>query len=301
MCVQQDRCGRGVLVLWAMGLAAGLLGGCAALAPAPSSTANDAAFLASHGMAYWLIERSEPRPLRIHHLRIDLAHEGIALRSPVAPDPDGPGPAEAVLQPPPDFAGGADVLAVVNCSPWAGLPDAQGRRSSHWHVGMPVDIGGLAVSEGQLRSERVDWQPEFWIDADGEAHTGAPEDLARVRSAVAGFGWLVRQGRPGGGDDALHPRTAVGLDASRRWCHLVVVDGRQGGYSEGMTTRELAAHLRDIGCHDAINLDGGGSSVMLLRGSDGKLRLMNSPSTRRDGQPVLRPLPNALVVRSAER
>lgn len=47
---------------------------------------------------------------------------------------------------------------------------------------------------------------------------------------------------------------------------LVVVDGRQEGYSIGMTPRELADHLVGLGAHDAANLDGGGSSAMAVHG-----------------------------------
>ena len=66
--------------------------------------------------------------------------------------------------------------------------------------------------------------------------------------------------------DARHPRTAVGYDPDRNRLWLVVVDGRQPGYSEGMSLPELADLLQALGARDALNLDGGGSSVMVLRG-----------------------------------
>ncbi len=64
-----------------------------------------------------------------------------------------------------------------------------------------------------------------------------------------------------------HPRTAVGFDpdAGRLW--LVVVDGRQAPHSAGMTLPELADLMVALGAREALNLDGGGSSVMVLRGS----------------------------------
>ncbi len=74
-----------------------------------------------------------------------------------------------------------------------------------------------------------------------------------------------------------HSRTAVGATADGRLL-LVVVDGRQPGYSRGMTLRELAELLQRLGAHDAINLDGGGSSEMVVNGlsasrpSDGRSR-----------------------------
>lgn len=56
---------------------------------------------------------------------------------------------------------------------------------------------------------------------------------------------------------------------------LVTVDGRQAGYSVGMSLNELAAFLLELGAADAVNLDGGGSTTMFL---DGKV--VNKPSDK---------------------
>jgi hypothetical protein len=61
------------------------------------------------------------------------------------------------------------------------------------------------------------------------------------------------------------PRTAVGVTADGRML-LVVVDGRQPGYSVGMTLQELANLMQSLGAQNAINLDGGGSSTMWVNG-----------------------------------
>jgi hypothetical protein len=70
------------------------------------------------------------------------------------------------------------------------------------------------------------------------------------------------------GDDAFfqrQPRTAVGVTADGRLL-LVVVDGRQPGYSVGMTLVELTDLMQSLGAQNAINLDGGGSSAMWVNG-----------------------------------
>jgi exopolysaccharide biosynthesis protein len=84
-----------------------------------------------------------------------------------------------------------------------------------------------------------------------------------------------------------HPRTAVGYDprGDRLW--LVVVDGRQGDYSTGMSLPELTTLLEALHADEALNLDGGGSSVMVVRG-----RAVSRPSDSSGERPVV----NALLV-----
>ena len=69
-----------------------------------------------------------------------------------------------------------------------------------------------------------------------------------------------------------HPRTAVGF-TSRGKIILMVVDGRRRKWSVGMTLVELAREMRRLGARGAINLDGGGSSTMVVKG-----RIRNRPS-----------------------
>ncbi|MEL7240094.1 MAG: phosphodiester glycosidase family protein, partial [Planctomycetota bacterium] len=90
--------------------------------------------------------------------------------------------------------------------------------------------------------------------------------------------------------DSREPRTAVGVDATGRWLYLVVIDGRQPGWSGGMTLPQLADYMIALGCSDAVNLDGGGSSSFHAQSSDGEI-FRNRPS---DG--VARPVFNHLAV-----
>ena len=61
------------------------------------------------------------------------------------------------------------------------------------------------------------------------------------------------------------PRTAIGIIDNNHFI-VIVVDGRSEGYSRGMTLPELAEVFRNLGCTDAYNLDGGGSSTMYWQG-----------------------------------
>src|SRR5205085_2574678 len=75
-----------------------------------------------------------------------------------------------------------------------------------------------------------------------------------------------------------HPRTSVCV-APGRMIDLVVVDGRTPEAS-GLSLPELAAVMRALGCTTAMNLDGGGSSTMWIRGK-GPTGVVSHPSDDR--------------------
>jgi hypothetical protein len=95
---------------------------------------------------------------------------------------------------------------------------------------------------------------------------------------------------------ARHPRTALGLDARRRLAWLVTVDGRQPGFSEGASLDELTDILISLGARDAINLDGGGSTTMVVESANGHLVLNRPIHTGVPGRE--RPSANHLGVRA---
>jgi len=70
-----------------------------------------------------------------------------------------------------------------------------------------------------------------------------------------------------------HPRTAIGLLKNGNWV-FIVIDGGQK-HSEGFTILELAQFMKKLGCTGALNLDGGGSSTMVIQN-----KMVNSPSGR---------------------
>lgn len=91
----------------------------------------------------------------------------------------------------------------------------------------------------------------------------------------------------------IEPRTAVGYNSDKSKLYMAVVDGRNAGGSNGVTQRELATIMRYLGCSDALNFDGGGSSTMYVHG----LGIKNVPSSSSlDNRPegVPRTVVNAL-------
>lgn len=247
-------------------------------------------------LTFWSELISGEETLAIHVLRIDLHDSRLEIAAIVADDPDGEGPAEAALTDPLVLARRYRVLAAINANAFAGLPDSTGRRDTRWREGLVVDIAGLAVHGTATRSAadgHTAVDACFGIDQGGRPYIGPAPGGGVLREAVNGWWYqLVDHGRPvpaPGGD--RHPRSAVGFDTSARWLYLVVVDGRQPGFSVGMTPRELADLMVRLGTDRALNLDGGGSSILLVGGDD-EPQIVNRPS---GGQP--RPVPVLLAVR----
>lgn len=113
-----------------------------------------------------------------------------------------------------------------------------------------------------------------------------------VKHIISGGPYLVKDGdvfvdmtaqklRAIGG---RNPRTAIGYTSDHNFI-LVTADGREGS-SIGMTLMELANFMKSLGCIGAINLDGGGSTVMYVNGS-----VVNKPQVKGGI-----PLSNALVL-----
>jgi hypothetical protein len=102
-----------------------------------------------------------------------------------------------------------------------------------------------------------------------------------VSDTLGGYPQLVRNGRilVGNCSQSLcrrHPRTGVGIRSDGRIL-LVVVDGRRK-QARGMTLRAFARRLKKLGAVRALNLDGGGSSTMWIRGKG----IVNRPSDGRE-------------------
>lgn len=96
---------------------------------------------------------------------------------------------------------------------------------------------------------------------------------AGVRHVIGGGPRLLAAGQFAGGEgfrpsfsDRRHPRTAIGVLADGRVL-LVTVGGRQPYHSLGMTLVELAMLLLQLGVTDALNLDGGGSTTLVVGGT----------------------------------
>jgi hypothetical protein len=86
----------------------------------------------------------------------------------------------------------------------------------------------------------------------------------KLYNALSGKNVLVADGKNVAvNDPAIHPRTGIGIMKDGRLM-LFTVDGREKGRSLGMTFHEMADAMIHFGAHDAISLDGGGSTTLVM-------------------------------------
>jgi hypothetical protein len=97
--------------------------------------------------------------------------------------------------------------------------------------------------------------------------------LPGLNQLMGGNPVLIRNGNVVGPNDDRHPRTAIGINQDSTKLFFFTVDGRQPGYSVGMNLLEFANYMKEWGVYQGLNLDGGGSTTMVVRGS-----IVNSPS-----------------------
>ncbi len=174
-------------------------------------------------------------------------------------------------------------------------------------AGVASDVIGLSVSDGKVVSParvfRGVGDPVLVFTRDRKARIKREDEQidADVFDAVAGIGasesdpsrsgFLVTAGTNTADSarvepDKRHPRSAVGVSADGWTLYVLAIDGRQPDWSVGATLRELADVLILAGAHDAINLDGGGSTTMLHRGPGESVHQMNRPSEKSGLRPV---------------
>lgn len=151
------------------------------------------------------------------------------------------------------------------------------------NTGTTANVNGLGMSNGEVVSAAVSGWHSLVTRQDNTATIVSNGTVpANAWNAVSGNQRLVTNGVNVAPNDSytntLNPHTAVGIGANGN-LFFMVVDGRQGNFSEGMYTREMADIFIDFGVRNAINLDGGGSSTLVFGdGANGAARTINSPS-----------------------
>jgi len=244
------------------------------------------------GVVYVRESRTRPRPIIIHRVEIDLTTAGLEfLVTPVQPTGNYDLPARTTSR----FAREFDVQVAINASYFYPFR-ADGPFDYYPHSGDPVNAIGSCVSQGRWYSSPEPGYTLLAITPENRVALGDPS--VYVWNGVSGRPVLLKNGDITKLDDGPpDPRTAVAVDRTGRQMYWFVVDGRQPRYSEGVTLRELAELCREVGGWNAIALDGGGSSTLVVREPGRKPRVLNCPIHGTHPPGVERPVANHLGVR----
>jgi exopolysaccharide biosynthesis protein len=227
---------------------------------------------------------SEPREIDMHFIIIDLHQPGVTIKTTEA---NGDRPGDCDLETTREF--------VNRCGAQIGINSGFFSRTDEERQLGVADLCSLAVSDGAQVSDWGTWiKDAVNIGADNTVTfvTRAADDTTgsmttppvELYNALSGNARLIRDGvvLPGKGGDTTYPQAAIGHTADHRLI-LFVSDGRQPGFSAGMTYGEVAVALREFGAVDAISLDGGGSATMVMAEGKGRdPRVLNRPSDGRE-------------------
>lgn len=164
---------------------------------------------------------------------------------------------------------------------------------------------GLCVKNGRVVANADSMRPFVGVLRDGTPVIASlaenPGLLPELWQAAAGLQRILRGGLlcEWGPLEPFayvrHPRTAVGLRGDGTLLCLEV-DGRIPDYSNGATLVDLAIMLRQFGAEDAINLDGGGSSVVYTKGETGFELRTNPADLYRPTEKLIREEYNCILI-----
>ncbi len=224
------------------------------------------------GITYRRKVHTEPRLWIAHIITIDLHTDGISFL--VTPPDDRKSDTPLNARTTTTFLRDYNLQIAVNggeFSPW----HSNSFLDYSPHVGDPVAPTGFAASRGKKYSEGN--RPVLYISKDNVATFEKPS--GKIYNAISGSHMLIVEGEPIEGLDSEipAPRTALGVDFGPDRLVIVVVDGRQPFYSEGATLTQLADLMIEYGVYTAMNMDGGGSSTLVIENERGKSEVLNSP------------------------
>jgi Phosphodiester glycosidase len=232
------------------------------------------------GIDYRREFRSTPRPAVIHIVTVDLKAPGIGtFVTPGSPQAD---LTETNARTASEFVKEFKVQLAVNANffypcieeaPWNYYPRSGDR----------VNNVGHAISQGKAYSQPDTKFPALCFDANNRAQIiengTCPKGTAY---GIAGDTVLVKNGKPvvqsqeESKQDKSYPRAVAAIDKTGEKLWLILADGKQRLYSEGLNLSEITEISMQLGADNVLNLDGGGSVTLAVASPSG-VKLLNAP------------------------
>ena len=263
------------------------IAGCA-IAPQAMPPSRQALATSGTTLPYTVERLSLPGPVAGVLVKVDLNDPRVRVAVALADDrdPDGDGPCVGQLETTSQVARKHDFDVTINASFFAAPATREmAGEKIHYFVGNCGWPQGWHFSNGKLHSKpnTASLRATMIVHRNGkislaDAVQALPAD---TQFAVSGNAMMLKNGvsTPPVKDEARHPRSAVGLSADARTLYILAIDGRQESHSRGVTLGELANIFIRVGAHNAINLDGGGSSSLVIKDpGTGAFAIANQPS-----------------------
>lgn len=174
-----------------------------------------------------------------------------------------------------DISGAGETVSLEDCDFIIVMNSSTAKQKlSGYSIGMAVDYD---------ESEKFQFRPS--------------KEISSIKFGVSGGGEMLRNGEIVSegliiGESARNPRTMLGVNQDKSKIYIVCIDGRKNGL--GATHKESAYIMKEIGAWDAIHLDGGGSTTMVVQQEDSTdLSVVNIPS-----EGSLRAVANGVAIRA---
>jgi hypothetical protein len=222
------------------------------------------------GIQHAELNAKQPRLMRGHAAKIDLTAPGIAFTT-TAPFPDKPNRTAGLKTS--NFLLKSGCQLAINGSAFAPVRAEEG---------LEQEVVGLQVTAGKVISKGNEKFDALLINKSNKVWVSAPPfDLKDVHHGIGGFQIVLKKGEipakmPDYNKGLIHPRTAAGISADGKTLILLVIDGRQDNWSQGASIAEVGQWLKALGAADGINLDGGGTTTMVVA-EGAKAKILNQP------------------------
>jgi len=251
---------------------------------------SDTSFSNYPGMteSYITYLNNQDKPIALYLLELDLTNENLSIE--VATPNDNPvvnsvQRVSAMISAKNTSSPDKQVLAGIN-GDYFNSPNPDGQQ---------IPLGPVHKQGVQVRTEMSSGYMFFGMAENGNYLIGNNQEYlnyqSRLLEVIGGRHRILTNGVIVSQTDiSVAPRTSVGVVSPKKVI-MMVVDGRQENHSVGYTLEQQAEALKALGVRDAVNLDGGGSTVIITKDKSNQYKIKNKVS---DG--TERAVANALLV-----